>query len=765
VGIFGLHVYEGARPLPEPKVAQYGLELWETETSNDPWRGYGDLSMKNAIIFAEQIHRCMAVSKTNAWQYFQLTGGGNPPIRFGNEGYKIAKLYYCIGNWSKFVRPGWYMMGATAYAPDSLYAGATAYRNRSTGAFAIVAVNWDKARPHDISFTLDGFRTAKVTPWLTDEYHDLARQNDILVDGGLFSVSLPALSVVTFTGNGEPIENADVNIDSFTVSPAWIAPGSKAMVSWSVVHASSVAIDNGIGAVSAKGSRTVSPSSTTTYTLTAQGPNGPLMRKATIIVQTPRKPENPSAAVPGLAYDYYEGTWWKMPDFDGLKPLSSGTSSSLFATVKGYTPLNYAIRYKGFIKVPAAGLYTFFTESVNGSRLFIGDQLVVDNDLRNPLDGGGAGLQPGFAPERDGVILLEKGMHAIRVESHHTTGAPSLEVRWQSTEPGMAKTPVPANVLYRSDMPAVAAKVPPASNQEEGAADQGRPAKDTSKTVLHGPSSAHVVKAYLLASRQEACFSKNERTLACFWKAWKQNPKLEVAAITTEKEYFAGGVVPENSDDCKVIARAAYGEKGIYLLFEIKDNAWIGLTPGSPDYSNDAIDIFTEKHSAEELYRNLSLFKDVQKSQLTETYMQLQVSMGGESPSLCNFNYYNPLVADKDLHSTPEFVLYRGRISFPELEQTYGIAIKLVTPDAAKKNIRCLECYIPWESWGGPNGAPFAKPKVGTRLAIAFGYNDKDARDEYLPSFLRWRNAADPYGTTDSWGDVEFSSALPSVKN
>jgi glucuronoarabinoxylan endo-1,4-beta-xylanase len=436
IGVCAYHVYEGARPAPEPTAVQLGMEVWESETSCDPWSGFGDLTMNQAIFFGAQIHRCMAVAQTNAWHYFELSGGGNPPIRISGGQYQVAKLLYTIGNYSRFVRPGWRMIGATGYAPDSLYIGATAYRDPATNKFAIVVVNWDDLASHDISFTFDGFRANSVTPWLTDDSHELAQQSSLAITGGLFSATLPPKSLATYTGVGAPISAGDVDVDSFTVSPRWIAPGGQATIAWSTANATSVSIDNSVGTVAASGTKSVSPSSTATYTLTAQGPNGPVMRRITLPVQAPREPENPSPVVNGDIFKYYEGDWTALPDFSTITPLKTGIGIAFYPTAPGCRQLNYGIRYEGYIDVPADGFYTFFCESESASKLYIGTTLVVNNTN-------------GFAGGRSGSILLKAGKHAIAVEYLHLSGTPLLKVFWQAPDLGLLKKPVPATSLYR----------------------------------------------------------------------------------------------------------------------------------------------------------------------------------------------------------------------------------------------------------------------------------------------------------------------------
>lgn len=64
-------------------------------------------------------------------------------------------------------------------------------------------------------------------------------------------------------------------ISSFAATPPVIAAGQTTTLSWSTTGASSVTIDNGVGAVALSGVATVKPTAITTYTLTAMSPSGP----------------------------------------------------------------------------------------------------------------------------------------------------------------------------------------------------------------------------------------------------------------------------------------------------------------------------------------------------------------------------------------------------------------------------------------------------------------------------------------------------------
>jgi hypothetical protein len=68
-----------------------------------------------------------------------------------------------------------------------------------------------------------------------------------------------------------------VRIVEFTAKPPSIKAGEQTILVWATENPSGVAIDPGVGRVVPRGSRAVSPSATTTYTLTAHGSNNQVL--------------------------------------------------------------------------------------------------------------------------------------------------------------------------------------------------------------------------------------------------------------------------------------------------------------------------------------------------------------------------------------------------------------------------------------------------------------------------------------------------------
>ena len=84
---------------------------------------------------------------------------------------------------------------------------------------------------------------------------------------GTWAFSQTVLTAVNNDCTADPAPSCD----SFTGTPATITVGQNASLAWQTSNASRVVINNGVGEVAADGSTTVSPLTTTTYTLTAFG--------------------------------------------------------------------------------------------------------------------------------------------------------------------------------------------------------------------------------------------------------------------------------------------------------------------------------------------------------------------------------------------------------------------------------------------------------------------------------------------------------------
>jgi hypothetical protein len=85
----------------------------------------------------------------------------------------------------------------------------------------------------------------------------------------------------------QPAPTAPPTIANFSIDSSSIQPGQSTTLRWSTTNATSVSIDQGIGAVPASGSQLVTPGSSRTYTLTASNSSGTKTAVVSVSVATP----------------------------------------------------------------------------------------------------------------------------------------------------------------------------------------------------------------------------------------------------------------------------------------------------------------------------------------------------------------------------------------------------------------------------------------------------------------------------------------------
>ena len=155
--------------------------------------------------------------------------------------------------------------------------------------------------------------------------------------------------------------------------------------------------------------------------------------KARFVKVSPRPATEGDDLQPGLVYLYCEGEWDRLPDFTSSPIVSRGTASLVDLSVPNRKEL-FGLRFDGFIEVPETGVYIFALDSDDGSRLWIGEDLVVDND---GLHGSERAV---------GRYALEKGKHPLRIAYFNKTGGSDLAVFYSG--PGFEMRTLPAEVLY-----------------------------------------------------------------------------------------------------------------------------------------------------------------------------------------------------------------------------------------------------------------------------------------------------------------------------
>ncbi len=192
---------------PYPSNFPAGKKYWETETSCP---GAGSMAcasnfttdIGDALRWGAVVDQRIAVDGANAWLYWWLQA----PESSDNQGLMssngtAALRAYMLGQYGKFVRPGYYRVDATHLPQTGV--SVTAYQNTSTNTLVIIATNYTSAAVSQ-AFTMSNAPTfTSVTPTTTSSSQSLAQQAAVAVSGNAFTYMLPAQSITTFVGTAQ----------------------------------------------------------------------------------------------------------------------------------------------------------------------------------------------------------------------------------------------------------------------------------------------------------------------------------------------------------------------------------------------------------------------------------------------------------------------------------------------------------------------------------------------------------------------------------
>lgn len=118
--------------------------------------------------------------------------------------------------------------------------------------------------------------------------------------------------------------------------------------------------------------------------------------------------------VQGIKYQYYEQSINSLTEMNSPL-LREGIVNILHPDEVSNSGDNYQILFEGYFKSDVKALYKFFLRSDDGSRLYINDKLVVDNDGKHDSK-----------EEKIGEAVLDKGYYKFRVEYFESAGKDEL---------------------------------------------------------------------------------------------------------------------------------------------------------------------------------------------------------------------------------------------------------------------------------------------------------------------------------------------------
>lgn len=185
MSIIGGHLYGGTiqdYPLARSK----GKELWMTEHL------LNDQTISGCMTTAKEVNDCMSIASMNAYTWWWIISDANGLY---NKAGVVQKRGYVLGQFAKFVRPGYYRVNSTYNPQTNVYVSAY----KGSGKAVIVAINMGTAGVSQ-NFVLSGGSVSTMSRYVTDSSQNLAAGTSLNSSSGSYWAWLPAQSVTTFVG-------------------------------------------------------------------------------------------------------------------------------------------------------------------------------------------------------------------------------------------------------------------------------------------------------------------------------------------------------------------------------------------------------------------------------------------------------------------------------------------------------------------------------------------------------------------------------------
>ena len=200
VAIMGAHLYGTpvsgySYPLFDQKGA--GKERWMTEHYTDSTSDAD--SWPNALGVATEMHHAMVDAQFNlyTWWYIVRSYGAIKPAG------TVSKRGWCMAQFSKFIRPGFYRVDATATPTSGVYL--SAYKSNTD--VVIVVVNTNNSTS-SLGVTINGSTISSYDRFTTSGSKSLSNDGKVTASNGSLTLSLDAQSVTTLHGTGSSTTGA-----------------------------------------------------------------------------------------------------------------------------------------------------------------------------------------------------------------------------------------------------------------------------------------------------------------------------------------------------------------------------------------------------------------------------------------------------------------------------------------------------------------------------------------------------------------------------
>jgi len=188
---------------------------------------------------------------------------------------------------------------------------------------------------------------------------------------------------------------------------------------------------------------------------------------------------------------------------------------------------NFSVRWTGWLQSPVSGEHLFHTRSDDGVRLWVDNQLIVNNWTDHA------------AADNDGSIWLDQDKkYNIRLEFYENTGVATIQLYW--TPPGHTEQIIPTVALFPRDIHTV---------HLDASYPQIVPGFD-SWLVLSSPETVELYQIDLAVEDSRACFTLTGKTTRLKLKGEHLadfNEKLRSTVVFAQNEILDFAEIPKDT--------------------------------------------------------------------------------------------------------------------------------------------------------------------------------------------------------------------------
>ncbi|WP_299090277.1 glycoside hydrolase [uncultured Metabacillus sp.] len=224
IGQLNVHTYGPTQQIGARDIAKgSGKKLWMSEVDLSAGGGQNHEDIIPGLSLSQRITTDIQQLESEAWVLWQAIEdevnmspeheNGNwgliqvdfAPANFDDVEIYKNKKYYAMGNYSKFIRPGYQVINSTN-------SSTLAAINKDDDSVVVVYTN-STTEEKSINFDLSGFETitasAKATPYVTSKTDNLAQKSDVMISDKKLSAVVQPQSITTFVISGVSGVNKD----------------------------------------------------------------------------------------------------------------------------------------------------------------------------------------------------------------------------------------------------------------------------------------------------------------------------------------------------------------------------------------------------------------------------------------------------------------------------------------------------------------------------------------------------------------------------